>query len=68
MAHSDPFFEQVWSKNGNFQRFYQISFRTTGLQLNLLILIESPTTFHWKLAKKVGVVLGQNLDQIKSNI
>ena len=27
-------------------------FRTTGLQLKLLILIESPNIFYWKPAKK----------------
>ena len=43
-------------------------FRTAGLQLKLLILIESPKIFYGKPAKKVGVVLGQNLAQISSNI
>ena len=64
VAHSDTFFAQVGPKNGNFYRFYQIIFRTTGLQLNLLILIKFSHIFHWKPAKKknkVGVVLGQNL-------
>ena len=55
----------------------QIS-RTTGLQLKLLILIESPNIFHWTEAakkkinkikqNKMGVVLGQNLGQIRSNL
>ena len=54
VAQSDPFFAQVGSKNGNFWRFYHIFFffRTTGLQLKLLILIESPNIFYWKPAKK----------------
>ena len=43
-----------------FKRFYQLFFRTNGLQHKLLILIESPNTFQWKSAKKskVGVVFG----------
>ena len=45
-------------------------FRTTGFQLTFLILIEFPNIFHWKPAKKIklGVVLGQNLGQIMSNV
>ena len=41
-------------------------FRTTGLQLKLLILIKSPNIFHWKNQEKnkVGVVLGK----IKINV
>ena len=44
--------------------------RTTGFQLKFLILIESPNIVHWKPAKKIklGVVLGQNLGQIMSNV
>ena len=44
--------------------------RTTGFQLKFLILIEFPNIVHWKPAKKIklGVVLGQNLDQITSNV
>ena len=36
----------------------------------LLILIESPNIFHWKPAKKIkmGVVLEENLGQIRSNV
>ena len=51
-------------------RFQQISFRTNRFQLKFLILIESPDIFNYKTAKKikVGVVLGQNLDQIRSNV
>ena len=35
-----------------------------------MILIESPDIFHWEPAKKikVGVVLGQYLGQIRSNV
>ena len=47
-----PFFAQVVPKNGNFQRFQQKIFRTTGFQLKLLILIELPNISHWKPAKK----------------
>ena len=45
-------------------------FRTTGLQLKLLILIASPNIFHWKPAEKikVGVVLGQNVGQTRLNV
>ena len=45
-------------------------FRTTGLHLKLLILIKSPNIFHWKPQEKikVGVVLGQNLGQTRSNV
>ena len=52
MAHGDPIFAQVGPKNGNFQRFQQNLFRTTGFQLTFLILIEFPNIFHWKPAKK----------------
>ena len=56
VAHGDPIFTQVGTKN--------------GFQLKLLILIESHNIFYWKPAKKikVGVVLGQNLGQIRSNV
>ena len=42
----------------------------TGFQLKFLLLIEFPNILHWKPAKeiKLGVVLGQNLGQIKSNV
>ena len=45
-------------------------FRIIGVQLKLLILIESPNIFHWKPAKKIkmGVVLEENLGQIRSNV
>ena len=53
-----PIFAQVWAKNG------------FKFQSKLLILIESPKIFHCKPAKKfkVGVVLGQNLGQIRYNV
>ena len=35
-----------------FRDFSKKIFRTVGLQLKLLILIESPNIFHWKPAKK----------------
>ena len=45
---------QVGPKNSNFQRFYEFFFffRTTELQLKLLIIIKSPNVFHWKSIKK----------------
>ena len=45
MGHGDPIFVQVGSKNCNFWGFQQFFFRTTGFQLKLLILIESPNSF-----------------------
>ena len=50
------FCANLTSKN-NFKEILQFFFRTTGLQLNLLILIESPNISHWQSAKKseVGV-------------
>ena len=58
VAHNDLFVE-IGSKK-TFKRFYQLFFRTAGLQHKLLILIVSPNIFHWKSAKesKVGVVFG----------
>ena len=69
MAHGDPIFAQVGPKIVIFRGFSNF-FRSTGFQLKLLILIKSPIIFHWKPAKKieVGVVLGQNLGQIRSNV
>ena len=57
VAHGDPIFAQVGLK-------------ATGFQLKFLILIEFPDILHWKPAKKIklGVVLGQNLGQIMSNV
>ena len=37
-----------------FRDFSKKIFRTIGLQLKLLILIESPNIFHWKPAKKTN--------------
>ena len=48
MAHNYPFFVQITPNKTIFKRFYQLFFKTTGLQHNLLILIESPNIFHWK--------------------
>ena len=65
-----PLFAQFGPKNGNFQRFLQTFFRTTWFWSKFLILIEFPNIFHWKPATKLrlGVVLGQNLGQIRSNV
>ena len=61
MAHNDPIFVKIGPKKTIFKTFYQLFFRTAGLQQKLLILIKSPNTFHWKSAKKskVGVVFGK---------
>ena len=62
VAHNDPFSVQIGSKKTTFKfkRFYQIFFRTAGLQNKLLILIVYPNIFRWKSAKEneVGVVFG----------
>ena len=50
-----------------FRGFSKKKFRTTRLQLKLLILIESPNTFHWKSEKK-GCGLLANLGQTGSNV
>ena len=70
VAHGNPFFVQVGPKNSNFEIFQQKFSRTTGFQLKFLILIELSNIFNWEPAKKtrVGVVLGQNLGQIRSNV
>ena len=57
MAHGDPIFAQVGPKMVIFRGFSKKNFRTTGFQLKLLILIESPTRcapniFHRKPVKK----------------
>ena len=54
MAHSEPISAQVGPKKMIiFRGFINFFFyRTTGFQLKLLILIESPNIFHWKPAKK----------------
>ena len=67
VAHSDPIFTQGGSKNGiSFSEVSPIFFRNAGLKSKLLKSVESPNIFHWKPAKKVGVVLGQNLSQTKN--
>ena len=60
VVNNDPFSMQIGLKKTIFKRFYQLFFRTAGLQHKLLILIVSPNIFHWKSAKesKVGVVFG----------
>ena len=65
-----PFLCKLGPKMVIFRGFTNLLFffRTAGLQLKLLILIESPKIFYWKSGKKVGMVLGQNLGQISSNI
>ena len=70
MAHNDPFSVQIGSKKTIFKRFYQLFFRTAGLQHNLLILIVPPNILHQKSAKKAKWVwsLRQNLGQIRSNV
>ena len=64
-----PFLHKLDQKIAIFRGFSNFS-RTTGYQLKLLILIESPNIFLWKLAKKIkkGVVLGQNFGQIRPNV
>ena len=55
-----------------FRGFSNFFFRTIGFQLKFLELIEFPNIFHWKPAKKeqkkikVGVLLRQNLGQIRN--
>ena len=46
------FLHKLSPKIALFRGFSKKIFRTTGLQLKLLILIESPNIFHWKPAKK----------------
>ena len=60
MANDCPFFVKIGPKKQFFQGFVNFFFRTSGLQHQLLILIESPNIFNWKSAKemKVGVVFG----------
>ena len=64
------FLQKLGQKVVIFGRFSKKDFRTTGFKLKLLISIKSLNIFHWKPAKKIklGVVLGQNLGQIKSNV
>ena len=65
-----PVLHKLGQKIVIFRGFSKIFFRTTGFQLKFLILIELANILHWKLAKKIklGVVLGQNLGQIMSNV
>ena len=60
LVHNDPFSIQIGSKKTIFLRFYQLFFRTVGIQHKLLILIVSSNIFHWKSVKesKMGVVFG----------
>ena len=70
VVNNDPFSMQIGLKKTIFKRFYQLFFRTAGLQHKLLILIVSPNIFHWKAAKKSKWVwsLGQILGQTRSNV
>ena len=70
MVHNDPFSVQIGSKKTILNRFYQLFFRTAGLQHKLFKLVVSPNILHWKSAKKVKWVwsLGQYLGQIRSNV
>ena len=56
-----PFLCKLGPKKTIFKTFFQLLFRTAGLQHKLLKLIESPNIFHWKAVKKskVGVVFGE---------
>ena len=38
VAHNDPSFVQIGPKKTIFKRFYQLFFRTTGLQHKVLVL------------------------------
>ena len=60
VAYNDPIFVQIGPQKMIFKRFYQLFFRTNGLQHTLLKLIESPNIFHRKSAtkNKLGVVFG----------
>ena len=46
VAHNDLFSVQIRSKKTIFKRFYQLFFKTSGLQHKLLIIIVSPNIFH----------------------
>ena len=52
VVHNDFLFVQIGPKKTIFKRFYQLFFKTSGLQHKLLILIESSNIFQWKSAKK----------------
>ena len=49
-----------WVQRYKFLEVYNFFFRTAGLQLKLLIWIESPDIYNWKLSKKVkvGIIVG----------
>ena len=70
VAHGHPSLLKLGQKMEIFKCFRKKNLRTTGFQLLLLIVIESLNIFHWNPAKKikVGVVLGKNLGQIRSNV
>ena len=72
VAHNDPFFVQIGSQKTIFKRFYQLFFRTNGLQHKLLKLIESPNIFHFRnqpKKSKVGVVFWRKIwAKFKSNV
>ena len=69
-AHNETIFVDIGPKKTIFKRFYQLFFRTIGLQHKLLTSIEPPSIFHWKSAKKskVAVALGQNLGKLGPNV
>ena len=52
MAGTGPLFVQVGPPKIAISRGFTTYFKTTGLQLKLLVLIESPHMFHGKSAKK----------------
>ena len=52
MAGTGPLFVQVGPPKIAISRGFTTFFKTTGLQLKLLVLIESPNMFHGKSAKK----------------
>ena len=56
-----PFLCKLGPKKTIFKTFFQLLFRTAGVQHKLLKLIESPNIFHGKAVKKskVGVVFGE---------
>ena len=67
-----PFLHKLGQKIVIFRGFSNFFFKTTGFQLKFYILIEFPNILHWKPAKKkkikLGVVLGQNLSKIMSDV
>ena len=65
-----PFLHKLGQKIVILRGFQQEFFRTAGFLLKFSILIEFPNILHWKPEKKTqsGLVLGQKLGQIMSNI